>query len=66
MQGPLLPSDDAPQPEPNVYELMVVIIAFSAKAHWAMWGPLGLPVIDAIDRWAARQRLYLGSEKNES
>jgi hypothetical protein len=64
LQGPLLPptssSDDALQAEPNVYELMVNTIAFSAKAYWAMWGPLvSQPMISAVDRWAERQRGYL-------
>ncbi len=66
MQEPLLPSDDAPQQELSGYELMVDTIAFSAKAYWAMWGPLGQPMISAIDRWAQRQREYLRPEKNAS
>jgi len=67
MQGPLLPSDDAPQRElSGGYELMVDTIAFSTKAYWAMWGPLGQPMIDAIDSWAARQWGYLRQKKNES
>ncbi len=66
MQGPLLPSDDAPQQELSGYELMVDTIAFSAKAYWAMWGPLGLPMIDAIDRWAQSLRGYPHPAKNES
>jgi hypothetical protein len=48
------------------YELMVDTIAFSTKAYWAMWGPLGLPAIDAIDRWAKRQREYLQAVSNET
>jgi hypothetical protein len=31
-----------------------------------MWGPLGQPMINAIDRWAQRQREYLRPEKNAS
>jgi hypothetical protein len=66
MQGRLLPSDAVPQQVLNGYELMVDAIAFSAKAYWAMWGPPCLPMIDAIDRWAERQRGYLQPLRNES
>ncbi len=66
MQRLLLPSDDAPQQQLDGYELMVDTFAFSAKAYWAMWGPLGLPMIDAIDRWAQSLRGHPHPAKNES
>ncbi len=60
MQRPLQqPSDEDLQQEHDGYDLMVDTVAFSAKAYWAMWGPLGQPMIDAVDRWAQRQRGYL-------
>ncbi len=62
----LLPSDAVPQQQLNGYEMMMDTIAFSAKAYWAMWGPLGQPAIDTIDRWAERQRGYLRPLRNES
>ncbi len=68
MQIPPLPSNVvAPQQAAlDHYELMVDIMAFSTKAYWAMWGPLGIPVIDGIDRWAHRQREYIQPLRNES
>jgi hypothetical protein len=60
LQRPLLlPSSDDYQQEHDSYDLMVDTIAFSAKAYWAMWGPLGQPMIDGVDRWAQRMRGYL-------
>ncbi len=38
------------------YDAMVDTFAFSAKACWALWGPLGQPMIDGVDRWAERIR----------
>jgi hypothetical protein len=66
MQRLQLPSNGVPQQALDGYELMVNTIAFSTKAYWAMWGPLGIPVIDAIDSWAKRQRGYLQPLRNES
>ena len=62
----LLPTDDDLQPGLDVYKLMVDTIAFSTKAYWAMWGPLGLPMIDAADRWAQRLRGHLQPVSNKS
>ncbi len=66
MQRPLQPSDDALKQELGGYELMVDTLAFSAKAYWTIWGPLGQPMINAVDRWAERQREYLQPLRNES
>jgi len=67
MPNPLpLPSDAVPQQALDGYMLMVHTTAFSAKAYWAMWGPLGLPVIDTIDSWAQRQREFLQPLGDES
>ncbi len=67
MQRPLQqPSDEDLQQEHDGYDLMVDTVAFSAKAYWAMWGPLGLPMIDAIDRWAQSLRGHLEPVRNES
>jgi len=41
------------------YMLMVNTTAFSAKGYWAMWGPLGKPMIDTIDSWTQSQREFL-------
>ncbi len=60
------PSAAVPQQALEGYELMVSTMAFSAKACWATWGPLGQPMIDTIDRWAERQRGFLQLLRNES
>ena len=48
------------------YEQMVSIVAFWAKAYWAMWGPLGQPMIEGVDRWAERQRECLKGVRGSS
>jgi hypothetical protein len=45
------------------YERLVNILAFSAKAYWVMWGPWGQPLIEGVDRWAEKQRVYLQSAR---
>jgi hypothetical protein len=66
LQRPLLPSSDEDQQEQDGYGVMVHTIAFSAKAYWAMWGPLGQPMIDGVDRWAERTQGYLQPVRNGS
>jgi len=67
MQSPLpLPSGAVTQQALEGYLMMMDSVAFSAKAYWAMWGPLGLPVIDTIDSWAQTQREFLQPPEDES
>ncbi len=35
-----------------VYEQLVNTFVFSAKTYFSMWGPLGQPMIEGVDRWA--------------
>ena len=30
-----------------------------AKAYWRLWGPLGEPMVAAVEGWAQMQRGYL-------
>jgi hypothetical protein len=41
------------------YEQMANTFAENAKAYWRLWGPLGEPMIAAIDNWAEQQRSYV-------
>ena len=41
------------------YERMVDTFAEHAKAYWRLWGPLGEPMIRAVDAWTEQQRSYL-------
>src|SRR5919202_4907907 len=40
-------------------EGMVHGFADNARAYWRMWGPLGEPMVHAVDFWADLQRGYL-------
>jgi hypothetical protein len=40
-------------------EELVNTFAVRAKRYWREWGPLGEPMIVAIDTWAEMQLLYL-------
>ena len=40
-------------------EFMVNSFAERAKLYWRGWGPLGEPMIAAIDSWAEMQCQYL-------
>ncbi|HZB82985.1 MAG: hypothetical protein M3315_02080 [Actinomycetota bacterium] len=40
-------------------EQMVDGFTESAKVYWRMWGPLGEPMIQSIDAWAAMQHQYI-------
>jgi hypothetical protein len=42
-------------------ERMVDDMAQSAKLYWRGWGPLGEPMIQAVEEWANTQRRYLES-----
>ena len=48
------------------YEQMVSTFAFSVKAYWALWGPLGQPMIEGVDAWKRIQHAYLESVRNET
>jgi hypothetical protein len=43
----------------EVAEGMVHGFADNARAYWRMWGPLGEPMVHAVDFWADLQRGYL-------
>jgi hypothetical protein len=59
MQGP--PSKEAVLRELTLAEDLVNTFAVRAKRYWKAWGPLGEPVIVAIEAWAEMQLLYLQS-----
>jgi hypothetical protein len=40
-------------------EFMVNVFAERAKLYWRGWGPLGEPMVVAIDSWAEMQCQYL-------
>jgi hypothetical protein len=40
-------------------ESMVNTFEQSVKFYWRMWGPLGEPMVRAVDAWANMQRSYL-------
>jgi hypothetical protein len=42
-------------------ERMVNDMAESARHYWRGWGPLGEPMIQAVEEWANTQRRYLES-----
>ena len=42
-------------------ERMMNELAESAKLYWRGWGPLGEPMIQAVEEWANMQRRYLES-----
>ncbi len=42
-------------------EFMVDFFAEGAKAYWRLWGPLGAPMVYAVEEWAKMQRAYCRS-----
>ena len=42
-------------------EFMVDFLAEGAKAYWRLWGPLGAPMVYAVEEWAKMQRAYCQS-----
>jgi hypothetical protein len=42
-------------------EFMVDFFAEGAKAYWRLWGPLGAPMVHAVEEWAKLQRAYFRS-----
>jgi len=45
----------------NEANFMVDFFAEGAKTYWRLWGPLGEPMVQAVDEWAKMQRAYFGS-----
>ena len=43
----------------NETEYLINFFAEGAKAYWRLWGPLGEPMVDAVEGWAQMQRGYL-------
>lgn len=41
------------------YEQMVNTFSEQAKGYWRMWGPLGEPMVQGVDAWAAMQGAYI-------
>jgi hypothetical protein len=39
-------------------EYMIILFAEGAKAYWRRWGPLGEPMVYAVEAWEERQRGY--------
>jgi hypothetical protein len=42
----------------NETEYLINFFAEGAKAYWRQWGPLGEPVVYAVEGWAQMQRGY--------
>jgi hypothetical protein len=42
-------------------EFMVDFFAEGAKAYWRLWGPLGDPMVHAVEEWEKMQRAYFRS-----
>ena len=42
-------------------EFVVDFLAEGAKAYWRLWGPLGEPMVYAVETWAKMQRAYFQS-----
>src|SRR5215217_8700546 len=42
-------------------EFMVDFFAEGAKVYWKLWGPLGAPMVYAVEEWAKMQRAYFRS-----
>jgi hypothetical protein len=40
---------------------VVDFFAEGAKAYWRLWGPLGEPMVYAVEGWAKMQRAYFQS-----
>ena len=53
-----LPGGEFP-PGLDAYEQMVNTFAKNAKDFWRQWGPLGDPMVQSIDAWAAIQLQYV-------
>lgn len=56
MQGPRGAED--PQGLDD-YEEVVIAFAEQVKSFWRMWGPMGEPMIQAVETWTEGQRRYL-------
>ncbi|MDQ3834436.1 MAG: hypothetical protein M3315_12570 [Actinomycetota bacterium] len=59
-----MPIQDSPSIDDVLRELalaeeLVNAFAVRAKRYWGEWGPLGVPMILAIDGWAETQLQYL-------
>jgi hypothetical protein len=42
----------------NETEYLINFFAEGAKAYWRLWGPLGEPMVYAVEAWAEMQRGY--------
>ena len=42
----------------NETEYAINFFAEGAKAYWRLWGPLGEPMVYAVEAWAEMQREY--------
>jgi hypothetical protein len=42
-------------------EFMVNFLAEGAKGYWRLWGPLGAPMVYAVEEWTKMQRAYCQS-----
>ena len=42
----------------NETEYLINFFAEGAKAYWRLWGPLGEPMVHAVEAWAEMQRGY--------
>jgi hypothetical protein len=42
----------------NETEYLINFFAEGAKAYWRLWGPLGEPMVHAVDGWVKMQRGY--------
>ena len=40
---------------------IVDFFAEGAKVYWRLWGPLGAPMVYAVEEWAKMQRAYCQS-----
>jgi len=40
----------------NETEYLINFFAENAKAYWRLWGPLGEPMVYAVEAWAEMQR----------
>ena len=45
----------------DAYEQLVNTFEKDATDYWRLWGPLGEPMVRAIEAWANVQRTYLQS-----
>ena len=42
----------------NESEYVINFLAEGAKTYWRLWGPLGEPMVYAVEAWAGIQRGY--------